>query len=327
MKYKSFQFDVKGVHDDPDKNLGFISGLASTFNNVDRDGDIIMPGAFTDSLNDFNTRNQKIPMLSSHKFDALIGGYDVNDIVQDHQGLNVVGQVDLNTQQGRESLSLAKNGFLTSFSIGFNADRADISVDDDGHTVFKKITLFEISLTPFPANQEAIITSVKVAAPFKNYVLSDLDTDWDSTKSINQIKDKTGSDGNPSASYKTGFMWYDADNPDVFESYKLPFVYANDGSFNAIPKGIFAITAVLNGARGGVDIPSKDIKAVERNVNGYYKKMDRDLPFPDSGLPTGGKSFTIDDHWVKRNELNTFMTKSILLFKLDKVISDVRNGL
>ena len=326
MKYKSFRFNVKSIDNGNDKNIGIIKGLASTFGNIDRDGDIMMPGAFTESLNDFKDRDQKIPMLSSHQFDALIGGYDANEIRETSEGLEVVGQVDLNTQQGQESHSLAKNGFLTSFSIGFSATRANMSVDDDGNTLFHKVELFEISLTPFPANQEAVITSVKTATPYKDYSLADLGIDWDSTKSVEQIKNKTGSNEKPSATYKNGFMWFDAENPDLFASYKLPFVYA-DGDFEAIPKGIFAITAVLNGSRGGVDIPAKDRAGVERNVNGYYKKMDRDLPFPDSGLPSGAKNFTTDDQWVKRCKLITFLNENILAAKLNKVILDVRQSL
>ena len=47
---KSFDFKIeqKGLHEDDD--VFTFEGFASTFGNIDRDGDIIVAGAFTDTI-------------------------------------------------------------------------------------------------------------------------------------------------------------------------------------------------------------------------------------------------------------------------------------
>jgi HK97 family phage prohead protease len=259
-------------------NVGVVEGYASTFGNVDRDGDVIEKGAFTKSIKKFKTRNQKIPMLSGHSMDKLIGGFDPSKLKEDDKGLYVVGEIDLDTQEGRENYSLLKKGFLDSFSVGFNASSNDVHYKD-GVPHFTNLDLLEISTAPIPANQEAMVTAVKGATGYKNYSLMPDDTAWDKDKAVSQIRVKTGSEDSPSATYKDGFMWYDSSNPDDFGSYKLPYVYVVDGEFKAVPKAISSIQGALSGARGGVNIPASDKSKIQANVNKYMAKMDKSLDF------------------------------------------------
>ena len=102
MIYKNFSLTVKSIDVDEANNLGIIKGYASTFGNIDRDGDIIEKGAFAESIQSFMAKNQKIPMLASHRSDNLIGGYPAELMAETEKGLEVVGQIDLNTKEGRE---------------------------------------------------------------------------------------------------------------------------------------------------------------------------------------------------------------------------------
>ena len=321
MKYKTFNFILKNVTtDDDEKNIGVIEGLASTFGNVDRDGDIIERGAFTDSILAQRKLKQNFPMFVAHKSENLIGGFDPFAMKETDEGLRVIGRVDLDTQKGRESMSLAKKGFLTSMSVGFGNNRDDVTLREGGGLLFKKVNLYEISLTPIPANTQAVITSAKKAQSYKNYPLTNQDVAWDSKKAISQIKAKTGSTDSPSATYRNGFMWFDESAADNFGSYKLPFTFVIDGNFKAVPRALSAIVAVLKGGRGGVDIPSKDVNGVKRNVNGYFSKMGRDLPFPDVGSP---KEFDRDKKWFDEQQALNGMDNMLSFLALCELESSV----
>ena len=47
----------------------------------------------------------------------------------------------------------------------------------------------------------------------------------------------------------------------------------------AIPNGIFAAAAAVQGARGGADIPSDDLPAVRKKIAAYYRKMGETPPW------------------------------------------------
>ncbi len=52
-----------------------------------------------------------------------------------------------------------------------------------------------------------------------------------------------------------------------------------DGELKAVPRAVMSAAQVLNGARGGVDLPAKDVSAVKRDVERYYEKMGEEAPF------------------------------------------------
>lgn len=61
------------------------------------------------------------------------------------------------------------------------------------------------------------------------------------------------------------FAWAEANPPDNFGQLKLPHHRANDSS--AVLRGVNAAIAVLNGARGGVEMPEADKMAAGRHLN------------------------------------------------------------
>jgi len=60
------------------------------------------------------------------------------------------------------------------------------------------------------------------------------------------------------------------------------------GELTAIPRGIFAVAGVLNGARGGVDIPDADKDAVKTQVSKYYDKMAKEFDDDSIVVPLAG---------------------------------------
>ena len=68
MQQKSFRLaSFKAL----DQGQGIFEALVAVFGNVDRAGDLIVPGAFTKSLADWATRGRPIPVIFSHEWDNL----------------------------------------------------------------------------------------------------------------------------------------------------------------------------------------------------------------------------------------------------------------
>lgn len=129
-----------------------IEGLGSVFGNTDSYGDIVMPGAFAETI-----KTRKPAMLWQHRSDMPIGIWD--EVEETKKGLRLKGRI-LETQAGNDAYTLAKAGALTGLSIGFNTKKYEI---DEKKKVRKltELELFEVSLVTFPANDKATITNVK----------------------------------------------------------------------------------------------------------------------------------------------------------------------
>lgn len=136
-----------------DAETGEFWGLASTYGNVDRHGEIIAPGAFTRSLE----QSSLYPLLWNHDMDTVLGVIELSD---GPDGLAAHGVLNLDTQDGREKHALAKQGAIKGLSIG-----ARIIGFDDVKRTYTDLELREVSLTPFPANEQAKVTAVKVDEP------------------------------------------------------------------------------------------------------------------------------------------------------------------
>jgi HK97 family phage prohead protease len=70
--------------------------------------------------------------------------------------------------------------------------------------------------------------------------------------------------------------WYDSENPDIKNSYKLPH-HKPDG-LKAVWAGVRAAMGAILGARGGVDIPTGDKKGVYNHLAKHYAHWDKEAP-------------------------------------------------
>jgi hypothetical protein len=52
-----------------------------------------------------------------------------------------------------------------------------------------------------------------------------------------------------------------------------------DDRLTAVPRGVMAAAAVMQGSRGGVDIAHDDIDRVKGHLGRYYAKMDDTSPW------------------------------------------------
>jgi hypothetical protein len=67
-------------------------------------------------------------------------------------------------------------------------------------------------------------------------------------------------------------------NKDNFTAYKLLIADVIDGKIKAVPRGVMAAGNIMQGARGGADLPRNDIDRVKSHLARCYKKMGEDAP-------------------------------------------------
>lgn len=146
-------FEVKEVGED-----GAFTGYGSVFGNVDSYGEVIVPGAFNDSLTSLKAKGRQPAMLWQHRSGEPIGVY--THVAEDGRGLLVSGKLAMKTTRGAEAHELLKIGALSGLSIGF-ITREDSYDKLTGVRTLKRVDLWEVSLVTFPANDEARVSAVK----------------------------------------------------------------------------------------------------------------------------------------------------------------------
>jgi len=184
IRHMTMPFEVKSVSAEPDgQYAGEISGYAAGIHNIDRTGDMILPGAFTDSLADFLKDGV---VCWQHDWMTPIG--KPTEAREDSYGLFSKARIS-KTAAGLDCMTLIRDGVVNKLSIGYRVkdyqwvDRAGLmayltgsglsagkqsdilrqydEADLDELFLLKKIKLYEYSPVTIPANPNAIITGAK----------------------------------------------------------------------------------------------------------------------------------------------------------------------
>ena len=128
---------------------GRFSGYASLFNRRDASGDVVMAGAFAQSL---ARRRDRIRLLFQHDPKEPVGIWEA--IGEDALGLFVAGRLVPGVPRADALKRLIENGALDGLSIGFRTVRASRA---GGVRQLWQIELFEISIVTFPMLEDARI--------------------------------------------------------------------------------------------------------------------------------------------------------------------------
>jgi len=145
------------------------SGYGAVFGNVDAYGDVILPGAFADTLAASQKSGIWPSMLSQH------GGWGITaedltpvgvwaELAEDGHGLKSHGVLApiRRAQDLRALMKMAPRPAIDGLSIGYIPKEFSMrSKPEEPRRTLKKVDLIEISLVTFPANGKARITSVK----------------------------------------------------------------------------------------------------------------------------------------------------------------------
>jgi hypothetical protein len=116
---------------------------------------------------------------------------------------------------------------------------------------------------------------------FQDLPLADRDREWDGAAAEKRVRAWAGAEDEPNAKYRDAHVWYDADAKQNFTAYKLLIADVVGGKLVAVPRGVFAAAAVMQGSRGGVDLPAKDVDRVKSHLAKYYAKLDDTPPWED----------------------------------------------
>lgn len=169
-QYNTKSFTANNIQ--VDSNSRIISGYAAAFNNIDSDGDLIVKGAFSKSLNENGVESLKprIFHLYQHDVTQVLGRPII--LKEDDYGLYFETKI-ANTQLGNDVLNLYKEGVLNEHSIGFKTIK---STNRGNYNEIQEVKLFEFSSVTFGAN---------AATPFLGFK-----SQFEDTESITQQFDK-----------------------------------------------------------------------------------------------------------------------------------------
>jgi HK97 family phage prohead protease len=141
---------------------GLFEGYASLFGIADLGGDLVMPGAFRESL--LRRGASGVKLLWQHNPAEPLGTWQ--EIGEDRRGLLVRGRLDLAVGRAREVHALMKSGAVDGLSIGFKTQRSRRD-EKSGLRRLEKLDLWEVSIVTFPMLPEARVSAVKQQFPVR----------------------------------------------------------------------------------------------------------------------------------------------------------------
>jgi hypothetical protein len=135
---------------------GTVEGYASLFGEIDQARDMVMRGAFANTLAARGIH--RVPMLFQHDPSEPVGIW--LELREDHRGLYARGRLIPEVARARELLSLLRAGAIDGLSIGFRTVTGRI----DPKTRIRRlhaVDLWEISIVTFPLLAGARVRAVK----------------------------------------------------------------------------------------------------------------------------------------------------------------------
>ena len=163
MEHKTKTFELKFKASDD----GIIEGYFSTYDETpDSYGDIIKPGAFTETIEKREASGHPFPLCFNHDFSSIIGAVDS---VEDTEKGPFIKAHFLDTQLAQDVRKMLQSGAIYQFSFAYDVlgwERPTDAQQKQGiFNILTKLEVFEISVVTVPANQNAVVTEVKSVEP------------------------------------------------------------------------------------------------------------------------------------------------------------------
>lgn len=157
--YKSFELKAQ--------ENGSIAGYFSTYDKTpDSYGDIIEPGAFTETIKKREESGHPFPLCWNHDFSAVIGA--VESVKDTEKGPYIEANF-LDTQLAQDVRKMLQSGAVYQFSFAYDILKSRKPTTEEAKAgvglVLTELEVFEISVVTVPANQNAVATEVKSAEP------------------------------------------------------------------------------------------------------------------------------------------------------------------
>jgi phage prohead protease, HK97 family len=268
------RLNTKSLNDE----AGTFEGYLSVYGKEDLQKDVVEPGAW-------RIARSPLPLLYRHDRNQLIGAID--ELNETERGLFVKGHLNLAVERAREIYALMKEGLITGLSPGYR-ETSDSFVGNIRHIL--SADLHEASLTPFPANTDAMLSSYKEegerymtentideltlgdepvfftkSVQASGLPLADGDVTWDQGAARQALNKWSGGDINK---YKRAFLYYDGSGNT--SGCKLPIATIIDGKLTAVPSAIRAAKARFNQTQS---IPAEEKSRIQSILAAYSKKL------------------------------------------------------
>lgn len=295
-----------------DSSKGTIECVFSTFDVIDRDGDVTRKSAFTDGA------PVRISAYNHASWEgALPVGRGVIRVGQKEAILE--GQFFLNTTAGRDTFETVKAmGELQEFSYGFHVTDSEAGeVEGKSVRIIKGVDVAEVSPVLLGAGigtrtlavkaqkqaptdpdslpkdgspmkdgdeKSAVVPAIRRAIP--PHETDTVTRSWNASATVKALAD----DARPSE-LRTVYAWVDPDgDPEAKSSYRLPHHHGVGGPANL--RACLLGIAALNGATGDLGIPEEDREAVYKHLAAHLSDADREAPeLRTAEAPKGRKRF------------------------------------
>jgi HK97 family phage prohead protease len=256
---------------------GAVTAVFSTFNVIDKDGDVTLPGAFEDGA----------PVRISawgHKWYELPVGRGAIKVEPGRALLD--GHFFMDTAHGLDTYRTVKGlGELQEWSYGY-----DVLESEEGPfngqqvRLLKKLQVHEVSPVMLGAGIDTGTVGMKgtkvALAPHAGPKAPEGES-W-SAPTLGDFTSETDFSALPASERRriaTHAAWTATMPPEKFGDIKL-FHHrpAQSGLGPVVWRGVAAAMAVLMGGRGGVDVPDADRRGIYNHLAAHYRQFDKEPP-------------------------------------------------
>jgi len=137
-----------------------VRAYASVFGNVDYQGDRVLPGAFTKSIQRWKASGDSVPYIWGHEWsDPMAHIGVVTDIREDDHGLLIEAKVDSDTPFSRQVMKLLRERRVTEHSFAYDTVRERKA--DDGANELVELEILECGPCLKGANPLTTLVSAK----------------------------------------------------------------------------------------------------------------------------------------------------------------------
>jgi len=290
MMHKVFDLaSFKALSEPSEGPDGTFEAIVAIFNNVDRAGDRILPGAFAKSLERWRKSGDPIPILFSHEWDNLDahigwvlqarelgpGDKELPASLADLGGLYVQGQIDLEEDFAARVWKRLQQRRIKQFSFAYDViDSTPVKesekVTPSHYQDLVELDLLEVGPCLVGMNPATQLLGTKAAFPGHSTETSD--ADWDGPANAARVRS-----GESQSYYRRIYAWRDPEGEEGAKS-SYRFIHhevsaeGDPGAANirACQTGI----GVLNGARGGTTIPEEDHQGVYAHLARHLRDAD-----------------------------------------------------
>ncbi|MBP5922174.1 HK97 family phage prohead protease [Streptomyces sp. LBUM 1483] len=171
MRTKEFAAKVKAVGVADGLQDGQFLAVVSVFGTEDSIGDVVRPGAFTQTLAEWAAKGDQVPVIWSHQWaDPFAHIGRVLKATETLQGLEVLGQIDDLTGDdenptAKQVYRLLKGRRVTQFSFAYDIGEGGWISDDEhpwgGYYELRRLDLHEVGPCLLGVNRETELLAAK----------------------------------------------------------------------------------------------------------------------------------------------------------------------